>query len=129
MSAAPIDKLVLVFKADAGLWSAFLDSARKALAMPACSLCALTHGLAGERPEWRAAKAALGVPVEYVHRDELSGAVRDAASVGLPCVLAESEGRVEPLVTPAEIDGCGGDYPTFERLLSGRVAARRSGLS
>ena len=46
-----IKRLVLVYDANSGTWSAVLDSARKLLSLDACGLCAITHGLAGEKSE------------------------------------------------------------------------------
>ena len=129
MPARPIDRLIFVFDADAGRWSAFLDSARKALALKGCSLCALTHGLAGEKPEWRAAKGALGLPVSYVHRDELAGPIAEVARGRLPCVVAERGRAIDLLVTPEELEACGGSLDAFKRLLENRVVPSDSGLS
>ena len=35
-----------------------------------CRLCALTYGLATMKPRWRRFVDALGVPVEFLHKDE-----------------------------------------------------------
>ncbi len=39
-----IERLILVFDANAGPFSALVDSAKKLLRINGCSLCALTHG-------------------------------------------------------------------------------------
>ena len=44
-----IQRLVFVYAADSGLFHALVDSAKKLLMVKGCSLCAITHGLAGER--------------------------------------------------------------------------------
>ena len=56
----PIDRLMFVFSADAGSFNAFLDSARKLLRIKGCTLCSITHGLAGEKSEWRECKEEIG---------------------------------------------------------------------
>lgn len=126
---APIDRLLFVFEADTGLVSAVLDGVRKALGLGGCSLCALTHGLAGERTEWTSAKASLSVPIVYVHRDELMGEVARVARDRLPCVLADRGGAISVLLEPRDLDACDGNTDTFERLLRDRVESAETGLS
>jgi hypothetical protein len=129
MSDPAIDRLLFVFQADAGLVNAFVDSVRKALRLRSCTLCALTHGLAGERPEWATAKASLPYPIVYLHRDEIDGEARRVARDRLPCVLTDCGGSIGVLIEPDELDACGGRYDAFERLLRSRVAVAGSALS
>jgi hypothetical protein len=121
------DRLLFVFDADAGKLSAFLDSARKALGLGACSLCALTHGLAGEKEEWRQARTCLSAPVAYLHRDELTGDLAPLALERLPRVVAESGDAFETLLTPEDLAACGGSLDEMLRRL--RDSAGRHGLS
>ncbi len=51
--AQRIRRLILIYNADAGKLSALVDSARKVLKLNGCALCSITHGLAGEKDEWR----------------------------------------------------------------------------
>lgn len=74
--ARPIDRLLFVYKADSGTLNAIIDSAKKLLSINGCALCSLTHSLAGEKSEWQSCKETLGVPVDYVHRDELTPSLR-----------------------------------------------------
>ena len=66
MSKRTIDRLLFVYNANSGKWNAILDGAKKLLAVDGCPLCSLTHGVFGEKAEWRACKESFGVPVEYV---------------------------------------------------------------
>ena len=43
----------MVYNANSGKWNAIMDGAKKLLAVDGCPLCSLTHGMFGERPEWR----------------------------------------------------------------------------
>ena len=42
-----VDRLLFVFNAETGSFNAFLDSAKKVLKIKGCTLCSITHGLAG----------------------------------------------------------------------------------
>ena len=103
-----VRSLIFVYAANSGLIGAMFDSAKKLLHVNGCSLCALTHGLAGERDEWTSCKEALGVPVEYLHRDELEGELRDLVGERLPCVVADSDDGLRLLLSPEVIARCDG---------------------
>lgn len=107
VAPTPVERLIFVFSADAGPMAALVDSARKVLRLNGCALCAITHGLAGEKGEWKECKAELGVPVEYVHRDEVDGALAQVATA-LPCVVAVAGGRMVTLLTPDVLERCSG---------------------
>ena len=107
-AAIPVDRLIFVFNADSGAIAALADSARKILRLNGCSLCAITHGLAGEKGEWKDCKAELGVPVDYVHRNEIEGALAPVATE-LPCVVAEAGGELVLLLGPEVLARCNGN--------------------
>lgn len=119
-----IDRLIFVYAASSGLASAFLDSAKKVLKIKGCSLCAITHGLAGERSEWSDCKAELGVPIDIYHRDDMPQEVAAIAGGELPCVLAEVEGDLVPLLGPAVLDRMRGDVSDFKGRLLTHAAMR-----
>ncbi len=111
MEQKSIQRLLFVFNADAGLWSAIVDSTKKLLMINGCALCSLTHGIAGEKSEWKSCKDELGVPIDYVHRDELTPKLREAVEGKLPCILAEANGEFSVLLTPDVLDRCRGSIP------------------
>ena len=117
-----IDQLFLIFNADSGKWSAFLDSARKIFMLEGCSLCSITHGVAGEKAEWSDCKASLSVPVEYVHRDELSGELAEVAGSNLPCVVARAGGEYITLLTPRTLAECNGQVSALTEKIRRRAA-------
>lgn len=110
----PIDKLLFVFAADSGSFNALLDSAKKFLRIKNCTLCSITHGLAGEKSEWRECRDELGVPIEYLHRDELSGDLKALVGTSLPCVVADSEGDLIVLLKPEVLERCQGSVADFK---------------
>jgi hypothetical protein len=106
-----IDRLIFVFNAGSGSFNAFLDSARKLLQIKGCTLCTITHGLAGEKSEWKDCKEEIGVPVDYVHKDEIKPELQRAIGGdggNLPCVVAEAGGELIFLLGPDVLDRCKG---------------------
>jgi hypothetical protein len=65
-------KLVFVYNADSGFFEALRDGVTKIVspASYSCRLCALTYGLATMKPRWRRFVDAIGIPVEFLHKDE-----------------------------------------------------------
>jgi hypothetical protein len=112
-----IDQLILVYKADSGAFSAFVDSAKKLLMINGCSLCSITHGLTGEKSEWRHCREELGVPVDYVHRDEVDEELHRLVGDQLPCIVAEAGGERTVLLGPEVLQRCRGSVAD----LKGRI--------
>lgn len=114
-----IRRLVLVFDADTGKLNAFVDSARKVFRLNGCALCSITHGLAGEKSEWKDCRAELGVPVDYLHRDELAGRLQELVGGRLPCVVAETDEGPLLLLSSQVLERCKGSVNDFRaRLLT-----------
>ena len=118
---AMADRILLVYNADSGRLNALFDSALKALGAGACTLCDLTHGLAGERPEWRALKCGLGLPVEGLHRDELWPEIAALVDGRLPCIVVERDASLSIAVTREELAACRGSQTAFAELVQRRV--------
>jgi hypothetical protein len=103
-----IDRLIFVFNAGSGSFNALLDSTRKLLKIKGCTLCAVTHGLAGEKSDWRECKEELGVPIDYVHRNEIPEDLARVVGTKLPCVVAQSGTDLILLLGPDVLDRCQG---------------------
>ena len=108
MAKQQIDRLVFVFNADSGRWNAFVDSTKKLLMVDGCALCSITHGLLGEKGEWNSCKESLGVPIDYVHRNEIHTALRDVVGNNLPCIVAQTGSKYVILITPEVLERCRG---------------------
>ena len=118
-----IDRLLFVYNANSGTLAAIVDSAKKFFRLNGCALCALTHSLAGERDEWKSCKETIGVAIDYVHRDELTDAMRRVISAEpLPCILAETEGELVLLLRSGVIERCNGSIADFVGRLSVHAA-------
>ncbi len=114
-----VRRLVLVFDAESGKLSALVDSARKLFRLNGCALCSITHGLAGEKDSWQDCRTELGVTVDYLHSDELSGQIQQIVGDQLPCVLAETKDGLQMLLAPAVLERCRGSVDDFKgRLLT-----------
>lgn len=120
----PIERLILVYAAGSGFSSSVIDSAKKLLRLKGCSLCTITHGLAGERSQWRECRDEIGVPVEAFHHDDLPADVAAVAGEELPCVLAEAGGELVPILGPEILDRMRGDVADFKGRLLARAAMR-----
>lgn len=103
----------MVYNADSGTLAAVIDSARKLLSIDGCPLCSLTHSLRGESAEWRSYREQLGVEVDYVHRDELSGELKALTASKLPCIVARVGTDLVVLLERKGIEECGGSVETL----------------
>jgi hypothetical protein len=109
MSKKKIQRLVFIFDANAGRAAAWMDSAKKMLMLKGCALCTITHGVLGEKKDWADCKEEIGVPVEYLHRDEVSPEIAKLPGFSLPCIVAAIEdGTHVVLVAPDVLDRCKG---------------------
>ena len=99
--------LVFVYNADSGLVNTLLDIGHKIVSPRtyACNLCAITHSTFTMREEWKRFVAGLGVPIEFLHRDELERQY-SLHDVGLPVVFRQRNGTLEVWITREEINRC-----------------------
>ena len=100
--------LVFVYNADSGVFNTLADAAHKIFSPDtyACNLCALTHTAFGMRGEWRRFLEGLGVPLEFLHADELK-ARYGVEGVALPAVFEKEGADLRVAVSADEINACG----------------------
>ncbi|RMH18540.1 MAG: hypothetical protein D6696_12805 [Acidobacteria bacterium] len=120
--------LTLVYNADSDKLSALVDGARKLLRLKGCTLCSITHGVLGEKPEWRSCKEELGVPVRALHRDELAQPLREAVGDQLPCVLADTDAGPRIVLGPQVLERCRGSVADFRGRLKTHAAMKSLAL-
>lgn len=113
-----VDALIFVYNANSGKISAFLDSAKKVLMVDGCALCTITHGILGEKNEWKECQEELGVPIQYYHRDDLSETLKKVVDGRFPCILAQIGTNYMMLLEPKVLERCRGDV----RDLKGRIS-------
>ncbi|HVF68657.1 MAG TPA: hypothetical protein VM914_13390 [Pyrinomonadaceae bacterium] len=100
--------LVFVYNADSGVFNTLADAAHKIFSPEtyACNLCALTHTAFGMRGEWRRFLEGLGVPLEFLHADELRSRY-GLKDVELPAVFEKEGASLRLAVGADEINACG----------------------
>ncbi len=119
-----ISKLLFVFSANGGRWNALADSMKKLLMMEGCALCSITHGIAGEKREFLIWKRSVGVPIEYVHRDEMQAELVDVAGTAVPAVVAVTDRRLVLLLPPDAVARCRGSVPDLVGRLTLHAATK-----
>ncbi len=117
-------KLVLVYNADNGFFNAVTDMVHKVISPSTyqCSLCKYTYGIRGMIGRWSGFLESLGVPLEFLHRDEFLERYGDAR-VHLPLILLEHGDEVDVVLDADEIDACG-DLDSLIATLQKRMAER-----
>ena len=112
-----VDKLIFIFDANSGKIGAFLDSTKKVLMIGGCALCAITHGIFGEKNEWKECQEELEVPITYYHRDEIPPPLKEIVTGHLPCIAARAGTKYLMLLEPEVLQRCRGDVSD----LKGRI--------
>ena len=98
-------KLVFIYNADSGKINTWLDIGHKLLSPGtySCSLCALTHGILHEKEEWKKYRAASGLDLEFLHKDEFEKKY-SITEYSYPIVLKSfEEGGFEVFIPTEEI--------------------------
>ena len=97
--------LLFVYNADSGVINSLKDYVHKSVS-PAtyqCNLCALTYGSLGMKSTWVQFVDGLGVPVEFLHRDELRQR-HGVEDLFLPAVLLKDGSGVSVLIPAEEVN-------------------------
>jgi hypothetical protein len=124
MSQGEAPTLVFVYNADSGVFNTLADAAHKIFSPRtyACNLCALTHTAVRMRGEWREFLDGLGLPLEFLHADELE-ARHGVTGVPLPAVFRREGERLEVLAGADAINACR-TLDDLERLILERLSDR-----
>lgn len=95
--------LVFVYNSDSGPVSGLLDIGHKILSPETyqCSLCSLTHDAFSEKEAWREFRRSVGLPLEFLHRDEFEK--KYARTFTYPVILRKEDG-MRVLLSKEEID-------------------------
>ena len=112
-----VNRLILIYDANSGKIGAFLDSTKKLLMIGGCALCTITHGILGEKTEWKECKEELGVSIAYYHKDEIPEYLQEMVNGHLPCILAQAGGKALMLLEPEVLTRCRGNVDD----LKGRI--------
>ncbi len=117
--------LIFVYNADSGFVNTLLDIGHKIVSPQtyACNLCAITHSTFSMRDEWKNFVAGLGVPIEFLHRDELEKQYGLRAPE-LPAIFRKTDGVLETWIGREEINRCR-SLTDLERLINSRLRAQK----
>lgn len=101
--------LLFVYNADSGVFNALADLAHKTLSPEtySCNLCAITYSSLGMRGEWKRFLKELGLPVEFLHRNELREQC-GVDGVPLPAVFRRSgaDGELKLWLDAEALNAC-----------------------
>lgn len=102
-------RLILVYNADRGLFSAAAGWAHKWLSPDtyACALCKISYGARGMLPAWRDYLATVPLPVEFLYRDTFRERYYTHHEWALPAILVD-DGELKILLSSKEIEEAGG---------------------
>jgi hypothetical protein len=124
MPKRKIERLIFIFDADSGAMGAIVDTARKLLMIKGCALCQITHGVIGEKQDWKSCKEELGVPIDYLHRDDIPPSLESKVRENLPCIVAQVDGESLILLKPDVINRCRGGVADLRGRLRFYAGAR-----
>lgn len=117
-----VTKVIGVYRADGGLWGELRYLASHYLRGEGCSLCDITHGALRRKPEWDAAAADLGVPIELRHLNELEPALASFVGDGAAMVVGQTDDGYVTLMTNDELTAMHGDVREFSTALRRHLA-------
>lgn len=95
--------LIFVYNTDSNPVSSLIDLGHKILSPETynCSLCKLTHGPFTEIEAWKTFRTSIGVPMEFLHRDEFEKKYNQRFEYPL---ILKKESTIEVLLPKQEID-------------------------
>ena len=97
--------LIFVYNADSGLLNALNDGILKIVSPSTydCRLCGLTFGVVSMKTPWRRFIESLGLPVEFLHRDEF-GEKYDYEGAEFPSVYAKTGEEMRLFISKEEMN-------------------------
>ena len=106
-----VNSLLMIWNAKSGWQNALLDSLHKIISPDTypCSLCKITYGLVGSKPEWQEFLKGWNREVYFLHRDEFR-ALRwgnDFLDLQFPAVLQFREGKWVKLLSADQLGALG----------------------
>jgi hypothetical protein len=121
------EKLVFVYNADGGLLNSIMDAAHKLFAPSTyqCALCAITHGIASMRSEWKDYMRNLPYETRFYHRD---GFQKDWPRIGgaLPAIFYQTTANdMQILISRSELEAVS-SVAQLTALLGRRIAEMKT---
>ncbi|GIU85263.1 MAG: hypothetical protein KatS3mg008_2038 [Acidimicrobiales bacterium] len=109
MEEPSVERLTGVYDADSGLRGELSYAIGKVLGRRHCALCEVTHAGLRQKEEWRSCVAAVPIPFDLLHRDQVDPAVMASVGARPPFVMASVRGSWHVVARREEIERCEGD--------------------
>jgi len=99
-----VKKLIFIYNANSGVFSAIADSLHKSFSPKTyqCNLCALTYGAINMKDEWKNFINSLPIEITFLHRDEYKKKYDYKTS--FPVILAENKGKLSIFLSTKELN-------------------------
>ncbi len=118
-----VTKISGVYQADGGVLGELRYVVGKLRGSAHCALCDITHGLTGKKAAFSRCEKSLGVPVELVHLNERSPALRQFTEGKTPCVVGHGGSGLVMLLDAHALNGLTGSVVQFEAALREALAS------
>jgi hypothetical protein len=107
MSTSSEQSIIFVYNADSGIINTVKDYWHKIIKPSTyeCNLCALTFNNLGMKNEWRTFVDDLGIPVEFIHRDEWMK-MYPKENVEFPVAFLKRGDKLKLFINHEEINKC-----------------------
>lgn len=114
-----IQRLSFVYDADGTLVGEVTYYFGSLIGRAHCALCDITHSKVGKRSSFRRCAADIGLPITYLHRDDVPADVVAAAGGQWPAVVGHDQAGAALLLLDREaLERCHGSTDRFQLLLS-----------
>lgn len=115
-----------VYHANGGLLGELAYFVGKLRGTSHCALCDITHGALTKKPAFKALERELRMPVQLVHLNEQSEALAAVTQGQTPCIVGETDSRLDLLLGPAALEACNGSVNAFRQALQSRLSGASS---
>ena len=112
-----VHKLSCVYQADGGIVGELRYLAGKLRGTAHCSLCDITHGLAGKKSAFARCEQRVGIPIELVHLNERSEELLGFTQGKTPCVVGHTDCGLVMLLDAETLEQLSGSVSAFESAL------------
>jgi len=118
--------IIGIYAAKGGAFARFVAGLRRLVGSSSCDLMRITHGVTGEKKQWRVLQKNLRDELSHTHLclyPSQATAVYQAASSGRePCVLLEDdEGTLSMILDWNDLSAAKGNVNTYEKILRSKL--------
>lgn len=118
-----IERLTFIYDADGSLVGELKYWFGSWVGATHCALCDITHHKFGKRRTFTECASRLGVPIEYLHRDQLTPELVALTIGSLPCVVGHAAEGDVVLLAGEKLEALSGDVTGFDSALRAALAA------